>query len=223
MTHAAARLPLWVGVALVLSLLVLRFVVGALLAGVLGVDPEAFDGSPGAFVTLGVIAALEAAILVGTLRSLRLGLGAIGWQRFAARDLGLGALGFALCLVAMVMTLGPLIGGVGAAVADLTDAIAGYTPAQRVFFVGLGVVAAFSEETVFRGALQPALQDRLGRWTGILVGAIIFAAYHLQFHPVLLVGKMLLGLVYGGLRERTGTLWAPAIAHASIWIVVGAA
>jgi uncharacterized protein len=64
----------------------------------------------------------------------------------------------------------------------------------------------------------------LGRWPGILVTAIIFAVYHVQYALALpmLISHFVTGLVLGLIRERTGTLWAPAIAHALVWIVLGA-
>jgi membrane protease YdiL (CAAX protease family) len=90
-----------------------------------------------------------------------------------------------------------------------------------VFFVIMGLVAAIPEETIFRGILQPTLQRKLGRWTGLVVGALVFAVYHFMFRWPALLGKIGSGLVFGTLRERTGTLWAPAIAHALTWAVLG--
>jgi uncharacterized protein len=217
-------LPLWVGFALVLAHLVLRFVIGGALASALGVDPEAYDGAPALFAILAVMVALEAAVFIWVLRARGSSLAAIGWRAPpVAWDVVLGMLGFAVCLVTMTLSIAPLAGGVGLVIDDLVQAVVDYTPAQRAFFAVLGLVAAFTEETVFRGVLQPSLQRRLGRWPGLVVGAVIFAAYHLQFHPVLLLGKTLFGITYGWLRDRTGTLWAPAIAPALVWIVVGAA
>jgi membrane protease YdiL (CAAX protease family) len=93
-----------------------------------------------------------------------------------------------------------------------------------VFFVLMGVIAAIPEETIFRGILQPTLQNKVGRWPGILLTAAIFSVYHVHFQFALprLLSHFCWGLILGLLRERTGTLWAPAIAHALMWIIFGA-
>jgi membrane protease YdiL (CAAX protease family) len=37
-----------------------------------------------------------------------------------------------------------------------------------------------------------------------------------------LISHVCHGLILGLLRERTGALWAPAIAHALAWMILGA-
>lgn len=110
------------------------------------------------------------------------------------------------------------------AIAYIADTIAHYTPQQRALFVLMGIIAAIPEETVFRGIIQPTLQNKVGRWSGILLTAVVFALYHVQYALVLprLISHTCWGLVLGLLRERTGTLWAPAIAHALMWFILGA-
>ena len=107
---------------------------------------------------------------------------------------------------------------------SIADTIAHYTPQQRAFFALMGLIAAIPEETIFRGILQPTLQNKVGRWSGILLTAVIFALYHVHFAFALprIISHFCWGLILGLLRERTGTLWAPAIAHALMWIVFGA-
>ncbi|HEV7558249.1 MAG TPA: CPBP family intramembrane glutamic endopeptidase, partial [Kofleriaceae bacterium] len=94
---------------------------------------------------------------------------------------------------------------------------------QRAFCFLIGLVAAFTEETLFRGYMQPAVQARIGRWLGLVTVAVVFAAYHGRFTPAMFFGKVGVGLVLGGLRDRTGTLWAPAIAHVLQWTVLAMA
>jgi uncharacterized protein len=89
----------------------------------------------------------------------------------------------------------------------------------RDIAVGL-IVAAFTEETLFRGYMQPAVQHKLGRWSGLVVVALVFAAYHGRFAPTMFLGKLGVGLVLAGLRERTGTLWAAALAHVLQWAIL---
>jgi membrane protease YdiL (CAAX protease family) len=110
------------------------------------------------------------------------------------------------------------------AIAYIADKIAHYTPQQRVFFALMALVATIPEETIFRGIMQPTLQSKVGRWPGILLTAVIFAVYHVHFQFALprIISHVCWGLILGLLRERTGTLWAPAVAHALAWMVLGA-
>src|SRR6185295_7674281 len=129
----------------------------------------------------------------------------------ALRDVAYGVLGFAL--YAIIVTSGIAAeNGLSDTIAYITDTVAHYTPQQRVFFALMGLIAAVPEETIFRGLMQPTLQKKVGRWSGILLTAIIFAVYHVQYQFALprLISHLCHGLILGLLRERTGTLWAQA-------------
>lgn len=69
----------------------------------------------------------------------------------------------------------------------------------------LAILSSVSEETLFRGAVQPRL--------GLVVTSFLFAFTHLQYAitPATLV-VLLIGLVLGFLRRRFGT-WAAVLAH----------
>ena len=41
-----------------------------------------------------------------------------------------------------------------------------YTLAQRAFFLVIGLIAAFTEESIFRGYLQPCVSNDAGRHKG---------------------------------------------------------
>ena len=75
---------------------------------------------------------------------------------------------------------------------------------------------------MFRGYLQPSLCARLGTTGGLVATALIFSLYHLPRAFPMLLGRLFLGLVFGALRGRERPLWAPAIAHALVWVIIGA-
>ena len=56
---------------------------------------------------------------------------------------------------------------------------------------------------------------------GLLLTAVLFALYHLRFELWGLLGKTAFGLVFGLLRDRTGRLVSPAMAHGITWTVLG--
>ena len=212
----------------VLGLLLAHFLVlfgaGGLLARSLHLNGRTIYGaSPASFVMLLGVFALELALVFGVLMRgvARLGLADVGWREPRGRDLGLGLGGFALCALATVLMLVLLLKSPGAAWTHVAESVLSFTIQQRIFFVLMGLFAAFGEETIFRGILQPTLEHKLGPRAGLFLAALIFAVYHLKFKPAILLGKLAIGLVLGGLRDRTGTLWAPAVAHALIWTVLG--
>jgi membrane protease YdiL (CAAX protease family) len=154
-------------------------------------------------------------------RFARLSFREAGWSRLALRDVAYGVLGFALFATGVTCVFAAE-SGFKDAIAGIADTVAHYTPQQRVFFALMGLYAAIPEETIFRGIMQPTLQKKVGRWPGILLTAVIFSVYHFAFALPQLISHFCHGLILGLLRERTGTLWAPAIAHALAWMFLGA-
>lgn len=77
--------------------------------------------------------------------------------------------------------------------------------------VYLALLSGFAEELCFRGALWPHL--------GLYGSSILFGVLHtvplraLAGYPIF---AALAGLVFGTLREQTGSIWPPAVAHATI-------
>lgn len=80
----------------------------------------------------------------------------------------------------------------------------------NVFLVG--VVAAVSEEFLFRGVLQ-RIFEKLFKNPHVVIWmvACIFSAIHLQFYGF--IPRLLLGALMGYLLLYTQSLWIPVIAH----------
>jgi len=203
----------------------LLFVGTAIVArSVLGDDVDLFGGTRTAVM---VIAALLTCDAVGTTTALwRIGRQTpttLGWpSAHLGRDVVVGVAGFGVCVgwLALVMLA---VGGT-AAIHEVIDSIAAYSPSQRVCFVAIGVLGgAVAEESLYRGYLQPALVGKLGVIGGIVVTSLVFSLLHFNFNPVSVVAKFLLGCTYGVVAWRTGSLTAPAVTHALVWVVIGAA
>jgi len=200
------------------------FGVGFALLLALGVAPRTIpDAPPLAFVALAIAGSLDIGLVfAGLLRRFgRISFAELGWSRFRLADVALGLVGLAL-LVAIVyldLVLDARLGW-GEALGRLGQSIADVSLRQRAFCFLIGLVAAFTEDTLFRGYMQPAVQARIGRWLGLVTVAVVFAAHHGRFTLAIFLGKLGVGLVLGGLRDRTRTLWAPAIAHVLQWTVL---
>ena len=77
----------------------------------------------------------------------------------------------------------------------------------------IGVLAGFSEELFFRGALQRLLGfTHIGPHASIWIAAIVFSAVHMQFYGF--VPRMLLGAYFGYLLLWSGSIWLPMLVHA---------
>jgi membrane protease YdiL (CAAX protease family) len=85
-------------------------------------------------------------------------------------------------------------------------------PLERLALAGIAsVLAPFCEEVAFRGHLLTLLGARLRAGAAIAVSALLFAALHLD--PVRFVAVFLLGLLYGWITWRAGSLWPAVGAH----------
>jgi membrane protease YdiL (CAAX protease family) len=76
----------------------------------------------------------------------------------------------------------------------------------------IAVLAAVGDELIFRGLLQRLFQE----WTrnvhlAVIISALIFSAFHLQFYGFF--GRFVLGLILGYLFVWTGSLWVPIVVH----------
>ena len=82
--------------------------------------------------------------------------------------------------------------------------------------VGFGFfIAAWQEENLFRGYLQPLLIERWGYWPGILAQAALFSTAHIGWCPTwpLYLLAFFSGIVFGWLRGRDRSLVAAFVAH----------
>jgi uncharacterized protein len=71
-------------------------------------------------------------------------------------------------------------------------------------FVAVAIAAPIVEELLFRGYLQTALTNRFSPMIAILLASFLFALVH--FQPYAIPALMLIGLTFGYLYHRTGSL-----------------
>lgn len=86
-----------------------------------------------------------------------------------------------------------------------------------ILYFGLG--APIQEEVIFRGLLQSVLRRSLALreasdHAAPLIVAVLFGAIHLVVGPVTAVCALVLGLIAGELRLRSGSLLPAVIVHA---------
>ena len=98
---------------------------------------------------------------------------------------------------------------------DVAGLFLGQSTGELVFIaLGVGLGAPLCEEFFFRGFFFQGLHARGGPpWRALVVSAVLFSAFHLDRMGFL--ARVELGLVFGWLLWRTGSLWPGILAHAA--------
>jgi membrane protease YdiL (CAAX protease family) len=126
---------------------------------------------------------------------------ALAWLALPA--LGCGALGFSLLAWRVQAYLHPDAGAP-------TEVELGDSAVLRLAFLAL--LPALAEEAFFRGPLLAA-SGRGGRHVrGLMISSALFALFHLSLARFL--PTFGLGLLLGGVRLTSGTIWLPIAIHA---------
>lgn len=89
-----------------------------------------------------------------------------------------------------------------------SDSITQFT----INLIMIAIIPAIGEELLFRGVIQRIFCE----WTrnkhiGIIIAAIIFSAFHLQFYGFL--PRLAMGIFFGYLFLWSKTIWLPILAH----------
>ncbi len=133
-------------------------------------------------------------------------------------DVGWGVLGFLISMVSAVAVLAPImkLGLVPASVIQNQSSQPSLVAFLLMLFFGLAI-AGFQEETIFRGFLQSVLTERFGIGKGNIIQAAAFSIAHIGYYPLtawpLFILAFVLGIIFGWLKMKRGTLIVPWIAH----------
>jgi uncharacterized protein len=138
--------------------------------------------------------------------------------RLTWRDTGIGLMTGIIALIAGGLTalvtmaiVGPFSSEAGSLALDLVAR--GDRATVLLFAVSLAIFAPFVEELAFRGFAFAALRKRgVPQGITILVTAALFALMH--FEPVRLPMLLVVGIVLGVARARTGVVGPSMVAHA---------
>lgn len=88
-----------------------------------------------------------------------------------------------------------------------------HTPGQLILnLIFISLFAGIGEELFFRGILQRMfIRGLKNPWAGIIITAIIFSAFHLQFFGFF--PRLILGIVLGAIYWYSGSLLTAMLAH----------
>lgn len=120
----------------------------------------------------------------------------------------IGGLGWGLLLGAGLCVL---VVGILCAVGSYR--VVGVNPSYPIVpaLISTGLVAAVAEEIMFRGVLLRLVEDSLGTWAAIVIGALVFGGAHLSNQNASLWGAMAIaleaGVLFSALYVVTRSLW----------------
>lgn len=180
----------------------------------------------GSFIAQVVMSVLQMGFMLWLVRWLVVG---VEKQKFDWSKLGLFVaerskhiwLGVAWAIALSLLTVG--IGYFVGALAYLGNGFELFSAFQVVVTLGLGAILAlasgFGEEIAFRGYLQSRIAERYNPASAVLIVAVLFALSH-PVSPVdplfYLVMAILVGILFGAVFVRTGSLWMGIALHA-VW------
>jgi len=125
------------------------------------------------------------------------------------------ATGAAFVLVGMVMVLQQMVWPLSQAYQQLWQDVLGkfrqFPFAITVLLVS--VLPGICEEVLFRGFLLRGMRTRATTWAAIVLVGILFGAIHLD--PYRFLPVTLLGVLFGYLVVRTGSIFTGMVAHAT--------
>ena len=79
--------------------------------------------------------------------------------------------------------------------------------------LSITVAAPLAEELMFRGVIQTRLERAMPMWAAVVLQAVLFGVVHGT--PIQMAYAFLLGLAFGFLRSRTGSILPGIAAHAA--------
>ncbi len=79
--------------------------------------------------------------------------------------------------------------------------------------LGIGVLPALFEEALVRGLLYGSLRQIADEHLAVALSAATFTLMHMQYPAPILLLVLMLGVVLGYARSRTGSIWVPVALH----------
>ena len=141
------------------------------------------------------------------------------WRRLRMADFGVGWARPRYLVLALLIAV-PLSAAAQLAIerAHESAAMPGLHLSKAALAFYFLLCAPVQEESIFRGLLQTVFTRELGRSptaaiAGSIGAALLFALVHLEIGPVTAAGALLLGLLAGELRRRSGSLLPAILSH----------
>lgn len=196
------------------------FVVNLVIGGISSADVEAFlatsETNPDMTLLMGKTGAVWAMAIGLLLSSLMMLWHIVHFGYFKVGESPLRQVGRRTLLLCVLLVFSSMfMFNVCAQWANLPDNLSDQMQALSNNVFGVLAIAVFApllEEVLFRGAIQGYLMRRLkSPWLAILIASLIFGVIHMN--PIQILYATLLGIVFGWIYYRTGSLVPVIIGH----------
>jgi membrane protease YdiL (CAAX protease family) len=159
----------------------------------------------------------------GERRASALGLRGAKWQWYVFGTIAVLALSqLADALLLPFLRDAMAIGADELLITQVVRALTATPPLTLVALLVLGVLGPIAEELVFRGLLYGWLRGFLPFWLTAILTSVLFGLVHGEWAHVIVA--TILGFALAVIRERSGSLWPPILAHCvNNLVAVGAA
>jgi membrane protease YdiL (CAAX protease family) len=114
-------------------------------------------------------------------------------------------------LVAMLIEL--LAANVPAFETDFMKKVVATTSNWPVLVLGVVILGPLFEELLLRGLLFGSLRHIVDEHASVAISAGVFAVMHLQYSPTIMLLILVMGVVLGYSRSRSGSIWVPVLLH----------
>jgi membrane protease YdiL (CAAX protease family) len=103
-----------------------------------------------------------------------------------------------------------------------------YKPNWAFSLIFFEIRNSLVEESLFRGFLQPFLNDQLGFWKGVIIQGLLFSIIHWcwwifagEFSISGAIYIFMLGIFWGLIKQKSGSIYPTLVAHTLHNLVLG--
>ncbi len=159
-------------------------------------------------------------VYLGLIKLGHVSLKRLGWtSHHLGKSVALGLIGMLVGMVAL---------GLLYQTGELTDIQISLAPvfdARKILLAAVMgfAIAAWIEQSLLPGYIQPMLIKKWGYWPGIIIQAALWPACHIGWFTTWqdLLSGFVFGLIFGLLRGRDRSLIAGALVHGLNWVLIG--
>jgi membrane protease YdiL (CAAX protease family) len=124
---------------------------------------------------------------------------------------------FALVGLIPAVLAGGVLAEIEYAILQPESLVPALTPTTGMTIVGVMLFVGVIEEVIYRGLLQPFLQERVGRWGGILATALLYGTMHSAYGDLAPIAFAVgFGVLVGYLYDRTDSMAHVVLIHGSL-------
>lgn len=143
----------------------------------------------------------------------------VGWScKKLGRSIALGVIGLIIAIFIILLFY---------SIGTISELTISFTPNINILEIFIAIlmgfaIAAWIEQSLLPGYLQPILIEKKGLWVGVFIQSVMWPLSHIGWFTTLedyLMG-LVFGILFGLLRGRNNSLIAGTLIHGSMWVLI---